>query len=124
VTTSLTAGQTKVARRRLADYVMRLVTAGQEPYEGGPIDPATRSRQRGQVKAALKPLKEAGQKGEAEITEAIANFSVATTSSNTDLQNGIHKIQVRVQSFATQDVILFLLTVGPTVTIEELPVAA
>ena len=124
VTTSLTAGQTKVARRRLADYVMRLVTAGQEPYEGGPIDPATRSRQRAQVKAALKPLKEAGQKGEAEITEAIANFDVRSVSSNTDYQNGVHKIQVRVQSFATQDVILFLLTVGPTVTIEELPVAA
>lgn len=124
VTTSLVAGKTKVARRRLADYCMRLVTAGQEPYEGGPIDPATRSRQRAQAENALKPLKEAGQRGEAEITEVIADFSVRSVSSTADYAAGVHKIQVRVQSYATQDVILFLLTVGPTVTIEELPLAA
>lgn len=123
-TTSLLAGKTKVARRRLTDYVMRLATAGQGPYEGGPLDPATRSRQLAQVKTALQPLVDAGQRGEAEITEAIQAFDVHTVSSGADLAAGVHKIQVRVQSFATQDVILFLLTVGPTVTIEEQPVAA
>lgn len=123
-TTSLVAGHTKVARRRLADYVMRLATAGQEPYEGGPIDPATRSRQLAQVNTALQPLVDAGRRGEGEVTEIIAAFDARTASSGADLASGVHKIQVRVQSYATQDVILFLLTVGPTVTIEELPVAA
>lgn len=123
-TTSLVPGKTKVARRRLADYVMRLATAGQEPYEGGPIDPATRSRQLAQVNTALQPLVDAGRRGEGEITEIVAAFDARTVSSSGDLAAGVHKIQVRVQSYATQDVILFLLTVGPTVTIEEQPVAA
>lgn len=123
-TTSITAGQTKLARRRLSDYVMKLVTAGQEPYEGGPLDPATRSRQLAKVESVLQPLKDAGTRGEAEITEAIADFDVRTASSPAELAAGVHKIQVRVQSFATQDVIVFLLSVGPTVTIAETTVAA
>jgi hypothetical protein len=123
-TTSLVAGKTKVARRRLADYVMKLVTAGQEPYEGGSIDPATRSRQIAQASSALQPLKDAATRGEAEITEAVEDFSVATASSGAELAAGIHKIRVQVKSFATQDFIVFLVSVGPTVTVEEIPVAA
>lgn len=118
-TTSLTTGRTKVARRRLADYVLALVSAGMEPYEGGPIDPATRSRQLAQASTALQPMVDAGRRGEAETTEAVATFSVATASSADELAAGLHKIRVLVKSYATQDSILFMVTVGPTVTIEE-----
>lgn len=119
ITTSLTAGKTSIARRRLADFIARGITAGQEAYEGGPIDPVTRSEQLSRVKAFLQPLKDAAKRGEAATTEVIDGYAVTTLSSAEDLAAGVHRISVRVKSFATQDYIVFVLSVGPTVTITE-----
>lgn len=119
VTTSLSVNQTQVSRRRIADFLMRAVSEGQEAYEGGPIDPATRSRQLSGVKRTLQAFVDAGRRGEAETTEAIDAFSVETASSAEELAAGVHKIAVRAKTFATQDVILFLLSIGPTVAVTE-----
>lgn len=119
ITTSLTAGQTAIARRRLADFVARGVTAGQESYEGGPIDSVTRSEQLSRVKGFLQPMKDAAKQGEAATTEVIEDYAVSTLSSAEDLAAGVHRIAVRVKSFATQDFIVFVLSVGTTVTITE-----
>jgi hypothetical protein len=62
VTTSLTVNQTQVSRRRIADFLMRAVSDGQEAYEGGPIDPATRSRQLAGVKRTLQAFVDAGRR--------------------------------------------------------------
>lgn len=124
VTTSLVATQTAVSRRRFADFVAKGLTAGQEVYEGGPIDPVTRIEQLGRAKAFLQGMKDAALRGEAALTEALDDFSVTTISSGADLAAGLHKIAVRVKMFATQDFIAFILTVGPTVTIEETLAAA
>lgn len=119
ITTSLTAGKTSIARRRLADFIARGITAGQEAYEGGPIDPVTRSEQLSRVKAFLQPLKDAAKRGEAATTEVIDGYAVTTLSSAEDLAAGVHRISVRVKSFATQDFVVFVLSVGSTVTITE-----
>lgn len=124
VTTSLVTGQQAVARRRLTDFIAKGLTSGQEVYEGGPLDAVTRGEQLARAKAFLQGLKDAGQRGEAAITEAIEDYSVTTISSGADLAAGLHKIAVRVKSFATQDFIAFLLTVGPAVAIEETLAAA
>jgi len=124
ITTSLTAGQTAIARRRLADFIARGVTAGQESYEGGPIDPVTRSEQLSRVKGFLQPMKDAAKQGEAATTEVIDDYAVSTLSSAEELAAGVHRIGVRVKSFATQDFIVFVLSVGPSVTITESAAAA
>lgn len=124
ITTSLVAGKTTVARRRLADFIARAAVATQQTYEGGPIDPVTRSEQIGRVNALLQPMKDAAKAGEAATTEVIDDYDVRTLSSPAELASGLHRIGVRVKSFATQDVVLFVLTVGPTVTITETAAAA
>ena len=123
VTTSLVAGQTTVARRRLADFILRGLGDGQEPYEGGPIDPVTRTEQRARVENFLRPLKEAGTSGEAALTEAIADYAVTDLASAADLAAGVNRIGVRVRSFATQDAIAFIVTVGTSVTVDEVAAA-
>ncbi len=123
VTTSLTAGKTTVARCRIRDFIVRGLADGQEAYEGGPIDEVTRAEQRARVEGFLKPLKEASANGTAAVTEAIADYSVKNASSSEDLANGIHKMAVKVRSLATQDAIAFLLSVGPTVTVDEVQAA-
>ena len=116
-TTSLVPGHTKLARVRLASYLSRRLEDSQATYEGGPIDAVTRTEQLARVDTVLQPLVDAGKRGEAAIAVAIEAYDRASVSSDAELAGGTHKIQVRVKGGGTQDFIVFLLSVGPTVTI-------
>lgn len=120
VTTSVTAGYTKIFRRRMTDYILRSIARRAAAYSERPLDVYLTTRTLGPVTTGeigdftrfLGDLKGAGR---------IASYSVDPFSGNTqtDLDAGRFNVLIAVKLFGVQDEIVLKGQIGETVQISE-----
>ncbi len=118
VTTSVTAGFTKIRRRRTADYIEESIAARLEQFAEMPIDLNLSSQSLGsytgaafgEITAFLENEKSAGH---------IADYAVDPYSGNTSttLAAGRWVILITVQTFSDMDEIVLKANIGDTVTV-------
>jgi hypothetical protein len=111
-----------INRRRMADFIQDTLAQRTNAYSKKLSTRLRRKLVAGEIRGFLAQLKSENN----ESAQRIDDYSVDTKSGNTPelLAAGLFKIIVRVKTLASLDVIVLDTTIGESVTIEELPLAA
>lgn len=126
VTTDITAGLTRIVRRRMADFIedsigLRLIEFLEKKLDidlaGQSLGPVT-SVEVGEIEQFLQGLQDDNR---INGTDQVPGYAVDPFSANTQtiIDSGEWRIKTAVKLWSSQDVIVFLATIGETVTITE-----